>query len=79
MPSSTSIPEQAGAIELARMLADRKIGALELCDATIARIEQRDGEINAVVVRDSTAPATPRAWPTLPSHVVNAARCWACR
>jgi amidase len=54
MPSSTStpIPEQAGAIELARLLAERKIGALELCDATIARIEQRDQEINAVVVRD---------------------------
>ena len=50
MPSS--FPEQAGAVELARMLAERKIGALELCDATIARIEQRDTEINAVVVRD---------------------------
>lgn len=50
MPSS--IPEQGGAIELARLLADRKISALELCDAHIARIEQRDTEINAVVVRD---------------------------
>ncbi len=49
---SSSIPEKAGAIELARLLAARKIGALELCDAHIARIEQRDTEINAVVVRD---------------------------
>jgi amidase len=51
MSSSSSI-EQAGAIELARLLAERQIGALELCDAHIARIEQRDAEINAVVVRD---------------------------
>ncbi|HEY0818764.1 MAG TPA: amidase family protein, partial [Rhizobacter sp.] len=51
MPSTT-IPEQAGAIELARLLAERKIGALELCDLHIARIEQRDTDINAVVVRD---------------------------
>jgi amidase len=50
MPSS--IPEQTGAIELARLLAERKIGALELCDAHIARIEARDEQINAVVVRD---------------------------
>jgi amidase len=51
MPTS-SVPEQAGAIELAGLLAERKISALELCDATIARIEQRDTEINAIVVRD---------------------------
>jgi amidase len=51
MPSTT-IPEQAGAIELARLLAERNIGALELCDLHIARIERRDTDINAVVVRD---------------------------
>ncbi len=44
--------EHAGATELAHLLAERRVGALELCDATIARIEQRDAEINAVVVRD---------------------------
>ena len=52
MPLPTPSFEQAGAIELARLLAERKIGALELCDTHIARIEQRDTEINAVVVRD---------------------------
>lgn len=38
--------------ELVQALADRKVGALELTDAAIARIEARDGAINAVVVRD---------------------------
>jgi amidase len=38
--------------ELVQALADRKVGALELTDAAIARIEARDGPINAVVVRD---------------------------
>ena len=33
-------------------LADRRIGALELTDALIARIETRDAQINAVVIRD---------------------------
>jgi amidase len=40
------------AVELVDALASRKVGALELTDAAIARIEQRDGPINAVVVRD---------------------------
>lgn len=38
--------------ELVEAVATRKVGALELTDAAIARIEQRDGPINAVVVRD---------------------------
>jgi amidase len=38
--------------ELAAALAARRIGALELTEAAIARIEERDGPINAVVVRD---------------------------
>lgn len=37
---------------LVRDLADGKISALELARAAIARIEARDGAINAVVVRD---------------------------
>ena len=40
------------ATEWVRTLARREVSAIELCDATIARIEQRDGAINAVVVRD---------------------------
>lgn len=38
--------------EIVEALADRKVGALELTDAAIARIEDRDRAINAVVVRD---------------------------
>ena len=38
--------------ELVDQLAARKVGALELTDALIARIEDRDRAINAVVVRD---------------------------
>lgn len=40
------------ATELVQALAERKVGALELTDAAIARIEDRDRAINAVVVRD---------------------------
>jgi amidase len=42
----------AGAAELAAALAARKVGAVELFEAAVARIEQADGLINAVVVRD---------------------------
>ena len=42
----------AGARELAAAVAERRIGALELTDAAIARIDALDPEINAVVVRD---------------------------
>ena len=38
--------------EIVEALAARKAGALELTDAAIARIEDRDRAINAVVVRD---------------------------
>ena len=38
--------------EIVEALAAGKAGALELTDAAIARIEARDGPINAVVVRD---------------------------
>jgi amidase len=42
----------ASAVALVEALAARRVSALELADATIARIETRDGPINAVVVRD---------------------------
>ena len=42
----------ASAVETAKAVADRSISALEVCDAAIARIEERDVDINAVVVRD---------------------------
>lgn len=42
----------ADATELLRALAQREVSAIELCDVAIARIEQHDGAINAVVVRD---------------------------
>lgn len=38
--------------QIVEALATRKVGALELTDAAIARIEDRDRAINAVVVRD---------------------------
>lgn len=38
--------------ELVAALAAREVGAVELTDQAIARIEARDGAINAVVVRD---------------------------
>lgn len=38
--------------ELAAALAAREVGALELTEQAIGRIEARDGPINAVVVRD---------------------------
>ena len=42
----------ATAGELAAALAARKVSAVELVDAAVARIEAVDGPINAVVVRD---------------------------
>ena len=40
------------ASELVAALADRRVSATELLEASIARIEAHDGPINAVVVRD---------------------------
>jgi amidase len=42
----------AGAGELAKALAEGRIGARAACEAAIERIERLDGAINAVVVRD---------------------------
>nr|MEA2797358.1 amidase [Phenylobacterium sp.] len=44
----------ASATDLVAALAARRVSALELADEAIARIEARDGPINAVVVRDFT-------------------------
>ena len=53
MPASETIDyATATAGGLAAALAARKVSAVELCDAAIARIEKLDGAINAVVVRD---------------------------
>ncbi|MGH7010193.1 MAG: amidase family protein, partial [Caulobacteraceae bacterium] len=51
-PSTLDDLSLAGAGETARLIAHRKVSALEACEAAIARIEARDGSINAVVVRD---------------------------
>ncbi|WGM39365.1 amidase family protein [Caulobacter sp. NIBR1757] len=45
-------PLDKSATDLAADLAARRIGALELTEAAIARIEERDPPLNAVVVRD---------------------------
>jgi len=50
--TTTDDLEGAGAGELARALADRRVSAAELLEAAVARIERLDGPINAVVVRD---------------------------
>ena len=48
----TSIDGFTTAGDLVAALAARKVGALELTDAMIDRIERLDGPVNAVVVRD---------------------------
>src|SRR5580693_5092989 len=52
----TSVELDAGAYstagEMVSALAARRVSALELADAAIARIERLDGAVNAVVVRD---------------------------
>jgi amidase len=45
-------PTFLSATELAALIRSRQIGCLELLDHAIARVEQLDGPINAVVVRD---------------------------
>ena len=47
--------EFATATELARKIREKEISARELTDLYIERIERRDGELNAVVVRDFEA------------------------
>ena len=48
--------------KLARRIQQREISALELTDLMIRRIEELDGDLNAVVVRDfERARATARA------------------
>jgi amidase len=58
------------AARLADLVRTREIGALELLDHYIARVEQHDGRINAVVVRDFDR------WTVNP---INPRRCSACR
>jgi amidase len=52
MQASSETFAEAGAQELAAAVRARSVGALELTEAAIARIEALDGAINAVVVRD---------------------------
>ena len=51
-PGSPPDYETAGAAELAAALAAGRVGAVELFEAAVGRIERLDGPINAVVVRD---------------------------
>ena len=44
--------DTAGATETAQAVARGDVSAIEACEAAIARIEERDGKINAIVVRD---------------------------
>ena len=45
-------PEHCSAADLARAIGEGQLSARDACEAAIARIEARDGAINAVVVRD---------------------------
>ena len=53
MPLSTQTTSPfASATTLVEALANREVSSAELVDATIARIEAVDRDVNAVVVRD---------------------------
>jgi amidase len=52
LPMPVTDLSTAGARRLVQALADREVGALELCNAAIDRIEAGDHDIHAVVVRD---------------------------
>ncbi len=52
LAADNSSLDYQSARELAASLADRKISSVELVDRAIARIEARDGKLNAVVVHD---------------------------
>jgi len=45
-------PEHCSAGELARAIGEGQLSARDACEAAIARIEARDTDVNAVVVRD---------------------------
>jgi amidase len=51
-PGGDALLSYGTATELVAALHSRKISAIELTDHVIARIEQLDGKLNAVVVRD---------------------------
>jgi len=48
----------SSASHLAALIRQRELGCLELMDYFIARIEELDGKLNAVIVRDFAG--TPR-------------------
>src|SRR5881392_1442047 len=53
MPHDPSVDlDAAPAHVVATALAERRLTAREACERAIARIESRDGALNAVVVRD---------------------------
>jgi amidase len=51
-PSPASHERFASAVDLARRIARREIGCLEALETYIKQVESRDGELNAIVVRD---------------------------
>lgn len=52
MSSTTGTLGFASAVELARMIRDKEVGAVELARYFIQRIERLDARVNAIVVRD---------------------------
>src|SRR6266508_3725660 len=69
----------ATATELLAALRAGQVTSLELTDLYIRRIERHDGRLNAVVVRDLSAPASRRGLPTRPPPAGNAASSSGCR
>ncbi|MCA8903347.1 MAG: amidase, partial [Hyphomonas sp.] len=52
MTTTSTDLETASALETAAMVRTGAVSALEACDAAIARIEAKNGALNAVVVKD---------------------------
>ena len=65
--------------ELAAALAARKVSSAELVDLAIARIEARDGKLNAVVVRDFARARQPPSRLTRHLHAARSGHSLACR
>ncbi len=65
--------------QLAAAVRSRKIGALELLDLYLARVQKHDGAINAVVVRDFERARERAAMRSTAARGRRAGRCSACR
>ncbi|MEZ5703141.1 MAG: hypothetical protein R3E42_16050 [Burkholderiaceae bacterium] len=70
---------EQGAARCAQAVATGQVTAQALCEAAIAAIESRDGEINAVVVRDFDRARAQALEADARHRAGERAPCWACR